>query len=103
MKGFDMAFVIYSEEEGVFIGECLGLGFWSKLDPVDQDCAVTFSSVDAAEAFMAGWEGGRPVGATLVPVVPDRVDGSASIAACMRAGLPEWITDNSETANYRPI
>lgn len=103
MKGIDVAFVIFSEGDGVFIGECMGLGFWSKLDPVDQDCAVTFPSVDEAEAYMAGWEGGRPAGASLVPVVPDQADGFASIAACMRAGLPEWITGDSETANCRPI
>jgi len=27
---------------GYFLGEFLGLGFWSRLDPVDQTSAITF-------------------------------------------------------------
>lgn len=98
-----MAFVIYTEEEGVFLGSCMGLGFWSKLDAVDLGAAVTFPSIDDAEAFMAEWESGSPAGVALVPVVPDQDDGYASIEACMRAGLPEWLVSDSETANCRPI
>lgn len=52
---------------------------------------------------MAEWEGGRPLGASLVPVEPDLPHDCASIEACVRAGLPEWLTSASETANDRPI
>lgn len=84
-----MACVIYSEEEGIYIGECLGLGFWSKLDPVDQPAAVTFPSAADAERYMSTWLSGRPNGVRLVDVVPDS-EGYASIEACVRAGLPGW-------------
>lgn len=98
-----MAVVIYTEEEGVYLGHCMGLGFWSKLDPVDLPGAVTFPSADDAEKHMAEWEGGRPPAASLVPVEPDLSHDCASIEACVRAGLPEWLTSDSETANDRPI
>lgn len=98
-----MAFVIYTDAEGVYIGHCMGLGFWSKLDPADQPCATTFPTIADAEQHMAEWECGRPLGAVTVPVVPDEPGGFASIAACMRAGLPEWLVPESDTANDRPI
>jgi len=98
-----MAFVIFTDAEGVYIGHCMGLGFWSKLDSVDQPCATTFPTIQDAAEHMAGWEGGPPPGVSFVPVVPDEPGGFASIAACVRAGLPEWLIPDSETANCRPI
>lgn len=98
-----MAYVIYTDAEGVYIGHCMGLGFWSKLDPADQPCATTFPTTKDAEDHMAGWESGRPAGVSLVPVIPDEPGGFASIEACMRAGLPEWLVSESETANQVPI
>lgn len=98
-----MAFVIFTDAEGVYIGSFMGLGFWSKLDPADQPSAPTFPTIEDAEQHMAGWDGGRPAAVSLVPVVPDEPGGYASIAACMRAGLPEWLIPDSETLNYRPI
>lgn len=98
-----MAVVIYTEDEGVYLGCCFGLAFWSKLDPVDLPGAVTFPTVDDVEKHMAEWESGRPPDAALVKVEPDLPDDYASIEACMRAGLPEWLTSDSETANDRPI
>ena len=98
-----MPYVIYTEEEGVYLGSCMGLGFWSKLDAVDQPSAPTFPSAAIAEEYMAGWDNGRPPAAVVVPVEPDQADGYASIAACVRAGLPEWLVSDSETANDRPI
>lgn len=87
-----MAVVIYSDKDGVFLGVALGLGFWSKLDPVGQPSAATFESEAQAEEFMATWNCGRPDDARCVPVEPD--DGEhASIAACVRAGLPAWDPD----------
>lgn len=89
-----MAVVIYSDKDGVFLGVALGLAFWSKLDPVGQTSAATFESETQAEEFMATWDLGRPADARCVPVVPD--DGEhASIAACVRAGLPGWNPDEA--------
>lgn len=97
-----MAFVIFSNEDGVFLGSCLGMGFWSKLDPVGQPSAVTFESVEAAEEYIATWESGRPANIAFVPVVPDS-EGYASIAACVAAGLPGWLDDQTPVANTLPV
>lgn len=84
-----MAFVLTHPEMGVYLGGWIGFGFWSKLDPVGQPSAITFPTVEEAEAFMASWDGGRPEGATLVPIEPD--EGKyASIRCCVRAGLEGW-------------
>jgi len=85
-------------EWGIFLGHCLGLAFWSKLEPVGQPAAATFPSVEVAEQFMASWSGGRPPGATLVPVIPD-MGTYASVAACVAAGLDGWIDDLTPSAN----
>ncbi len=57
-----MPWFIRSKEEGRFIGEFLGLGFFE----TDQggDCSleekpIQFSSQDEAEKFLDSWEGGR--------------------------------------------
>ena len=83
------AFVLVHPEMGVYLGSCMGLGFWSKLDPAGQSCAPTFASKLEAEDYMATWDGGRPDGIDFALVTPD--DGTyASIAACSAAGLPSW-------------
>jgi hypothetical protein len=85
--------VVYSEENGVYLGSALGFGFWSKLDPVGQPCAITFASEEEAQQFVNLCCPWMPV--RLVPVDIDDSCGDtryASIAACVMAGLPEWNT-----------
>lgn len=85
-----MAYLIVHPTFGVYLGNCMGLGFWSKVDPVGQPCAVTFPTPESAQQHMAAWEDGVPADAQLVPVKPD--DGVyASIAACVHAGVEGWI------------
>lgn len=71
----------------------MGLGFWSKLDPVGQDSAVTFQSIREAKRVVSNWET-RPPDIQYKQVHADitKKDGSmyASIEACFRAGLPGW-------------
>lgn len=96
-----MAVVLYSEELGVYLGECMGLGFWSKLDPVGQAFAVTFESEDQAWAHTQTWDDPPPADARLVAVQPD--DGTfASVAACVQAGLPGWQDSVTPVANTLP-
>lgn len=90
--------VIYHPEMGVYLGSCMGLGFWSKLDPVDQPCARTFSNAGEALEYMQTWDDGPLDDAAFVEVDPD-MGGFASIQACINAGLPGWITAASETVN----
>lgn len=86
--------VIVHPEMGVYLGSAMGLGFWSRLDPVDQPSAVTFPTPADAEQHMRTWDGGIPNGTTTYPVEPDDFapDGCvyASVVACVAAGLPAW-------------
>ena len=92
-----MSVVIYQKEMGVYLGSCMGMGFWSKLDAVDQSHACTFHDAEEARRFMESWET-RPADVEFVEVVPD--EGTyASIAACVRAGLPAWLAPESATVN----
>ncbi len=85
--------VIYHDKDGVFLGECLGLGFWSKVETAGQPSAVTFKDIEDAEEFMKTWISGRPCGVKLVPVVADE-RGHASVEACIQAGLPGWSVES---------
>jgi hypothetical protein len=71
----------------------MGLGFWSKLDPVGQDSAITFPNVREAKRVVKSWETQFP-GIQYKQVRADIINknGSmyASIEACFRAGLPGW-------------
>lgn len=91
-------FVITHPEMGIYLGMFMGLGFWSKLDPVGQPSACTFESIEQAREFMASWDSGEPAGVSFAPVTPD--DGSyASIAACVRAGLEGWVDELTPVDN----
>lgn len=92
-----MAVVIVSPEDGIYIGSCLGMGFWTKIDPVGQPSVVTFGSIPEAEGHMATWECGRPENISFHEVIPD-AGVYASIQACVHAGLPGWLDDTMEMA-----
>lgn len=96
-----MAVVIYSEKDGIYLGNCMGLGFWTKLDPVGQDGAVTFPSAQEAETHMAEWAGGRPDDIKLVEVTAE-ADGYATMASCILAGLPGWLVEDTPVVNALP-
>jgi hypothetical protein len=96
-----VAIVIYHPNDGVYLGNCLGMGFWSNIDPVGQPSAVAFRSVEDAEAHMATWECGRPADLQFVEVVANE-EGYAPMAACMAAGLPGWMDELTPVANALP-
>lgn len=92
----EVRFVLVHPEMGVYLGTCLGLGFWSKLDPVGQLAAVTFENRTVADVIMRSWDNGRPDKVIIWPVMADWavcVGGKptfASIAACVATGLETW-------------
>lgn len=96
-----MAYVITHPEIGIYLGSCLGMGFWSKLDPVGQPCAITFQTEKQAEDHMSMWDDGKPEGIRLHLVIPDSGE-YASIAACVAAGLEGWIDEVTPVANSLP-
>lgn len=94
--------VIYTEDEGVYLGSCLGLGFWSKLDPVGQQSAVTFENAEEVAIHIQNWPDDQKVKLRLVEVIPD-LDGYASIQAIVHAGLPGWLDEVTPIANNLPV
>lgn len=83
-----MRYVIYHQELGVYLGNCMGMGFWSNLDAVGQDCAVTFASEAEISQHISSWN--EPLeNCEAIPVEAD--DGIyATIDSCVSAGLPSW-------------
>lgn len=83
-------FIVVSDEWGVYLGSCMGLGFWSAMDPVGQDAAITFASESEADQFI-----GR-LFKTVDRVPPTRIlpvdvtGDYASIEACVAAGASAW-------------
>jgi len=83
--------ILYSESMGVYLGSTLGLGFWSKLDPVGQTEAVTFESEKEIQDAIATWDGmgSLPSDLRYLKVVADAA-GYASLRACVAAGADPW-------------
>jgi len=84
--------VIYHEKDGVYLGSALGLAFFSALDPVGQSEATAFRSRDEAAEHVASWRTGDTANTTAYRFIEvDVTDrGSATIDACVKAGLPAW-------------
>jgi hypothetical protein len=96
-----MAVVIFSETNGIYLGNCMGLGFWTKLDPIGQTGAITFPDAAVAQSHMAEWEGGVPDDVQFVEVTAES-DGYATMESCVRAGLPGWLVEDTPVANTLP-
>lgn len=83
-----MRVVITHPEMGIYLGCCLGLGFWTKLDPVGQGEAVTFEDESDARDYVCSWdENNDPDVYTYVPV------SSGSIRGLTDAGLEPLLGD----------
>jgi hypothetical protein len=85
-----MRFVIFTKQAGIYLGNAMGLGFWSLWDPVGQDHAVTFDDVDEAKAHIASWDQ-VPPGIEYRPV--ECAGRYATLAECVASGLPGWDPD----------
>ena len=68
----------------------MGLAFWSKLETGDQPGAATFIDEADAQDYMKGWLTPPPDDVRVVSVIADMPRHGASVAACVRAGLPDW-------------
>ncbi|WP_046869587.1 hypothetical protein [Microvirga massiliensis] len=51
-----MKVAITHPELGIYVGNCMGLGFWSLLDAVGQDCAVVFDTEEEARRHVSSWD-----------------------------------------------
>jgi len=103
-----MRFVLYSPDPkiGIYLGNCMGMGFWSLCDPAGQPSAVTFATESEAAVHVASWDVQPEFQIEIRPVEADdgMIDGAssrerthptyASVAACVAAGLPAWDPDD---------
>lgn len=85
--------VIVHPERGIFIGEFLGMGFWTKWEVAEQSCVVTFEDEADARDYVSGWTGDHEAIAafTYHPVAPDMPRNGASAAALRAAGLEDHL------------
>jgi len=99
-----MSYVLVHRDNGILLGHCLGMLFWSKLDPVGQPAAVTFPSQAEVDRALSTW---------LAPLQQEREhmrlhevvadDGLyATVASCAAAGLEPWQDEITPVANERP-
>lgn len=101
-RGGKAAYVIVSDRDGIYLGNALGLGFWSKCDPAGQNAAVVFPSPEDAFEHLSSWQCEAVPGLRCVPVIPD-VEGYASIQACVDAGLEAWAPDGGNMQEPKEI
>lgn len=86
--------LIVHNRDGIYIGHALGMGFFSKLDPVDQPAATTFEDKDDAREHISEWVGFKSGDVkmdefTFVEVEPDRGEFISSEAVA-NYGLEPW-------------
>ena len=87
MENTNTKLLLHSKELGVYLGSCMGLGFWSELDPAGQTEAVTFDSKAIAEEFMNTWDE-EVTDVTFLPITTN--DLHVSMDDCVRAGVKPW-------------
>lgn len=83
--------VIIHNEMGIYLGSCMGLGFWTLLDAVDQDSAALFRDEDDARKHVRSWESHNDPDAYRYVEADDDLNGYASVASLERAGLAHLI------------
>jgi len=81
-------YALVHPEMGIYLGSAMGLGFWSKLDPVGQPAAVTFDSEQQAHDVVKTWD--APVTGYTLHAVEIAYGVYATVDECVRAGLPKW-------------
>jgi hypothetical protein len=47
--------VIVHDEFGIYVGEAFGLGFWSKIDSVDQPAVPAWDAIEDAKEYISNW------------------------------------------------
>lgn len=81
-------FVLYSEQWGIYLGEFLGFGFWTKIDGAGQDAAITFADKEEALRCVESWLS-KP-GDFEIKSVECADQRYVTIDECEAAGLPRW-------------
>lgn len=90
-------YLLTHPEDGIYLGSCMGFGFWTKMDPAGQPEACTFESEKDMWEHINSWDQSedldrRKCGFRAVPVQPSS-DTYATIRDCVNAGLEAWDPD----------
>lgn len=94
MNSLTGSVVITHPEWGVYLGNCLGMGFWSELDPVGQPAAVVFDNETDARNHVSSWVE-KFEGLNYFPIKADSPCGRyVSEPACRLAGLKGWVYES---------
>jgi predicted methyltransferase len=81
---------IVHPEWGIYLGSCMGLGFFSALDCAGQDTAAIFPSEAEARSYVATWEENSNPDKLTYPAVKIAGDHWATIEELDAAGLSQW-------------
>lgn len=83
-------YLLVHPEMGIYLGNCMGLGFWTKLDPAGQADAITFATESEAREHIKSWDEG-PTKHEQFAFVPIRIQKRyATISECVAVGLDPW-------------
>lgn len=87
-----MKYVIVHKEWGIYLGSFIGLGFWTKLDPVGQTAAAVFDSKEEAEGFISHCEcePKHDLKDFELKEVKTENEYYATLQECVAAGLEGW-------------
>lgn len=86
--------VIAHPDMGVYLGNCMGLGWFSRLDAIGQLVACTFENEEQARAHIVGWDSNNDPAAYSYHPVAIAQEGCASIEEMLQAGMtPAMIGD----------
>lgn len=81
-------YLLINSDMGIYIGSCLGLGFWSKLDPIGQPCAGVFESWLEANTYIQSWD--SPINEWSLKEIYTKDPNYASIEEIENVGLETW-------------
>jgi len=99
-----MAYVITCEELGIYLGNAMGMGFWTRIDTCGQPCAVAFVTKADAQAHVRSWlDNNHPDSYRYVECEADLMGDFlfASIAQLKAAGLASQLYDmEAQAAKY---
>lgn len=84
-----MKYVLYSKEAGVYLGHCIGLGFWSNWDCAGQEYAVLFDE-PTFDGHMKGLEESAENLKAKFIGVPTAAENYISEKELVSLGFKEW-------------
>jgi hypothetical protein len=87
--------VLVHPEFGVYLGNCMGLGFWTLLDTAGQDQAITFNSETEARSHISTWEANsNPDDYSYITVLCE--EEYATVMELIKAGLGDILGDMAD-------